>query len=157
MDEIHDMCSSSRILSIVPRRLQALLFYSQTPTGAPDWTSIHAGCPVLQAHAKWIANIWVWNGPRKPYLFARRTSINNYKGGEKKLSDWRKRNSDVAYEVGCNIKNMLDDKWLHPGDRQIEVVIECDVFLSLLDERILVFKNLEVRVTPCHAVTVPCF
>jgi hypothetical protein len=53
-------CVSS--LSVCPQRLLALLFYSQTPMGAKDLTSLHAACPVLPGDTKWVANIWVWNG-----------------------------------------------------------------------------------------------
>jgi hypothetical protein len=60
-----------------PKRLHALLFYSQTPTRELDLLSLHASCPVVQvreplAHPsllilpqgiKWIATVWMWNGP----------------------------------------------------------------------------------------------
>ena len=42
------------------------MFYSQTPWGEPDRSSLHAGCPVLKGE-KWAANLWVWNGARHGY------------------------------------------------------------------------------------------
>ena len=33
---------------MVPRRTEAILFYSQFPDGSPDRLSLHAGCPVLE-------------------------------------------------------------------------------------------------------------
>merc|ERR1711862_1029919 len=45
---------------------KAVLFYSQYPNGTLDRTSIHGGCPVLDG-TKWLANLWVWNGPRNTY------------------------------------------------------------------------------------------
>jgi len=53
-------------LSVKPQHSHALLFYSQTPEGHPDYRSTHGGCPVL-AGEKWAANVWVWNGPRQGY------------------------------------------------------------------------------------------
>merc|ERR1712194_6564 len=53
-------------LSIRPSNTKAILFYSQYPDGTLDKSSIHAGCPVLGG-TKWLANIWVWNGPRNTY------------------------------------------------------------------------------------------
>mmetsp|Transcript_14450 Transcript_14450/g.19826 ORF Transcript_14450/g.19826 Transcript_14450/m.19826 type:complete len:637 (+) Transcript_14450:1-1911(+) len=53
-------------LAVKPKRLEAILFYSQFPDGQPDYSSKHGGCPVLQGQ-KWAANLWVWNGPRNGY------------------------------------------------------------------------------------------
>ena len=35
-------------IAFVPRRTEAILFYSQFPDGTPDRLSLHAGCPVLE-------------------------------------------------------------------------------------------------------------
>ena len=50
-------------LAVRPRQGEALLFYSQLPSGHVDRRSKHGGCPVLEG-TKWAANLWVWNGPR---------------------------------------------------------------------------------------------
>ncbi|KAJ1440836.1 hypothetical protein B484DRAFT_443202 [Ochromonadaceae sp. CCMP2298] len=47
-------------------RAEALLFYSQDANGAPDYKTLHGGCPVM-AGVKWAANLCVWNGPRNGY------------------------------------------------------------------------------------------
>ncbi len=52
--------------AIKPKRLEALLFYSQHANGMLNRRSIHAGCPVLSG-TKWAANLWVWNGARQGY------------------------------------------------------------------------------------------
>jgi len=49
--------------SIPPRKGDAILFYSQTPTGHLDVFSQHGACPVVKG-IKWAANIWVWNACR---------------------------------------------------------------------------------------------
>ena len=50
---------------MTPSRCQArgtaVLFYDQLPSGRPDPTSEHGGCPVLNG-TKWAANLWVWSG-----------------------------------------------------------------------------------------------
>ena len=53
-------------LALKPRKAEAILFYSQTPWGDPDRSSLHAGCPVVKGE-KWAANLWVWNGARHGY------------------------------------------------------------------------------------------
>jgi hypothetical protein len=55
------LCRSS--LATKPIQGEAVLFYSQTPSGALDPYSEHGGCPVLKGD-KWGANLWVWNGAR---------------------------------------------------------------------------------------------
>jgi prolyl 4-hydroxylase len=46
-----------------PKKLGAVLFYSQHPDGRVDRSSLHGACPVISG-LKWAANLWVWNGPR---------------------------------------------------------------------------------------------
>ena len=41
-------CRSPHMLSVKPKKAEALLFYSQLPDGQPDRSSLHGGCPVLQ-------------------------------------------------------------------------------------------------------------
>jgi len=48
-------------LAVKPKKLRAVLFYSQQPNGAVDENSLHGGCPVLDG-VKWAANLWIWNG-----------------------------------------------------------------------------------------------
>ena len=40
-------CRNPQMLSITPKKAEAVLFYSQLPDGQPDRTSLHGGCPVL--------------------------------------------------------------------------------------------------------------
>jgi prolyl 4-hydroxylase len=49
--------------AVPPRKGDAILFYSQTPDGRLDGTSLHGACPVLTG-TKWGANLWVWNACR---------------------------------------------------------------------------------------------
>ena len=50
----------------LPRKGDALLFYSQKPNGELDPMSLHGGCPVVQGQ-KWAANLWIWNLPRPSF------------------------------------------------------------------------------------------
>jgi prolyl 4-hydroxylase len=49
--------------AVKPKLGDALLFYSQFPSGDLDERSLHGGCPVLDG-TKWAANVWIWNGCR---------------------------------------------------------------------------------------------
>lgn len=62
-------------MAVKPLRAEAVLFYSQHPDGRVDHASLHGGCPVLEG-TKWAANLWVWNGPRMPYLLQERRRKN---------------------------------------------------------------------------------
>jgi hypothetical protein len=55
------LCDSS--FAVRPVKGDAIVFYSQKPTGAVDPESLHGGCPVLNG-TKWAANLWVWNADR---------------------------------------------------------------------------------------------
>ena len=60
-----DLCFEPNKLSVQPRKGDALLFYSQTPDGQLDQSSLHGACPVLGTdQQKWGANLWVWNACR---------------------------------------------------------------------------------------------
>ena len=60
-----DMCFQPNKLSVQPKKGDALLFYSQTPDGQLDASSLHGACPVLGTdQQKWGANLWVWNACR---------------------------------------------------------------------------------------------
>ena len=65
-------------LALKPRKAEAILFYSQTPWGEADRTSLHAGCPVLKGE-KWAANLWVWNGARHGYWKTNKVTGKNEK------------------------------------------------------------------------------
>uniref|UniRef100_A0A7S2I5S3 Prolyl 4-hydroxylase alpha subunit Fe(2+) 2OG dioxygenase domain-containing protein n=1 Tax=Haptolina brevifila TaxID=156173 RepID=A0A7S2I5S3_9EUKA len=58
-----DECSGrpSTGLSFYPQAGSALLFYSLHANGEPDERSLHAGCDVRAAEAKFAANFWMWN------------------------------------------------------------------------------------------------
>jgi hypothetical protein len=68
-------------MAVKPLKAEAVLFYSQHPDGRVDLSSLHGGCPVLQG-TKWAANLWVWNGPRMPYLLQARRRKNGGKASE---------------------------------------------------------------------------
>lgn len=75
-------------MAVKPLKAEAVLFYSQHPNGQVDLSSLHGGCPVLQG-TKWAANLWVWNGPRMPYLLqARRREQSKKNSIFSKLSRW---------------------------------------------------------------------
>lgn len=59
-------CDSGDGLVVAPRRGDALLFYSQTPTAHLDPSSYHGGCPVIHG-TKWAANVWIWNRKRPSF------------------------------------------------------------------------------------------
>lgn len=40
-------CRDPRLLSIKPKKADAILFYSQLPDGRADRSSLHGGCPVI--------------------------------------------------------------------------------------------------------------
>lgn len=56
-------CASSHVLSIRPKRGNAILFYNQHPDGTLAFESEHGGCPVVSG-TKWGANVWIWSAPR---------------------------------------------------------------------------------------------
>ncbi|KAK9906519.1 hypothetical protein WJX75_003296 [Coccomyxa subellipsoidea] len=62
-----------------PRKGDALLFYSLTPTGQQDIYSMHQGCPVVQG-VKWTATKWIDTAPFHPEWLE--------KGGEKAIPRW---------------------------------------------------------------------
>lgn len=45
-------------IHVKPRRGDALLFYSLTPEGGKDESSLHASCPVVTGD-KWSATKWI--------------------------------------------------------------------------------------------------
>jgi len=47
-------------LMVRPKRGEALLWYSQLPSGELDRRTRHGGCPVSEG-VKYSANVWVWN------------------------------------------------------------------------------------------------
>mmetsp|Transcript_29826 Transcript_29826/g.45735 ORF Transcript_29826/g.45735 Transcript_29826/m.45735 type:complete len:407 (+) Transcript_29826:68-1288(+) len=49
--------------AVPPKKGDAVLFYSQTPDGHLDPSSLHGAGPVLKG-TKWGANVWVWNACR---------------------------------------------------------------------------------------------
>lgn len=51
-------CAANAPLAVKPRKGDALLFYSLTPGGQPDETSLHASCPVEEG-TKWSATRWI--------------------------------------------------------------------------------------------------
>jgi len=53
-------------LSVKAVKTEAVLFYSQHPNGTANFLTKHGGCPVLQGE-KWVANLFIWNGPRNGY------------------------------------------------------------------------------------------
>jgi|UPI0004B68B35 prolyl 4-hydroxylase len=58
-------CANKEVLSIKPKRGQAILFYNQLHNGVLDINSEHGGCPLLQEGAtKWGANLWIWSNRR---------------------------------------------------------------------------------------------
>ena len=70
-------------LAVRPRQGDAVLFYNQGPGGTLEDDSEHGGCPVLQGE-KWVANIWVWNGPMNgaPGAPPGRAGASDRRGGE---------------------------------------------------------------------------
>merc|ERR1712177_178204 len=91
-------------LSIKPTNSKAVLFYSQYPNGTLDRTSIHGGCPVLDG-TKWLANLWVWNGPRNTYP----GEPKKYKNAELYYKDqfW----STFGYNTIQNVNTFIGHEW----------------------------------------------
>lgn len=48
-------------LSVKPRKGDAVLFYTMTPSGKEDPASIHGSCEVTSGE-KWSATIWIRTG-----------------------------------------------------------------------------------------------
>lgn len=46
------------MLSVKPKKGDALLFFSLYPNAVPDQMSLHGGCPVLEGE-KWSATKWI--------------------------------------------------------------------------------------------------
>ena len=53
-------------LSVQPKAMRAVLFYSQLPNGTLDPLSKHGGCPVLRG-TKLAANLWTWSAIRPEF------------------------------------------------------------------------------------------
>ncbi len=51
-------------LKVKPEVGKVIIFYSMTPDGKLDPSSLHGACPV-QEGIKWAANKWVWNEPMR--------------------------------------------------------------------------------------------
>eukprot|EP00243_Klebsormidium_subtile_P000564 TRINITY_DN1096_c0_g2_i1.p1 TRINITY_DN1096_c0_g2~~TRINITY_DN1096_c0_g2_i1.p1 ORF type:complete len:301 (-),score=39.36 TRINITY_DN1096_c0_g2_i1:16-918(-) len=49
-------------LKVKPRKGDGLLFYSLTPNGTYDKTSLHGSCPVIRGQ-KWVATKWIRDKP----------------------------------------------------------------------------------------------
>ncbi|CAG5114579.1 unnamed protein product [Candidula unifasciata] len=47
-------------LAVSPVKKMALFWYNAKPSGELDYTTQHAGCPVVVGH-KWVSNKWMWN------------------------------------------------------------------------------------------------
>jgi len=62
-DALYCCNTTSSALRSMPKKGNAVLFYSQTPLGALDPFSLHGGCPVVKG-VKWAGNIWIWNRRR---------------------------------------------------------------------------------------------
>ena len=69
-------CDSGDGLLVSPRKGDALLFYSQTPTARLDPESYHGGCPVIQG-TKWAANVWIWNRKRPVFDGATKAQVDS--------------------------------------------------------------------------------
>merc|ERR1719232_2270054 len=93
-------------LSIKPTNNKAVLFYSQYPNGTLDRTSIHGGCPVLDG-TKWLANLWVWNGPR-----------NTYPGEPKKNKKRNYRQQQQRQQQQQQQRQRQQQKPLHPKSKK---------------------------------------
>jgi hypothetical protein len=52
--------TATTALRVVPKAMNAVLFYSQGPDGDLDPWSLHGGCPPIKG-TKWSANVWIWN------------------------------------------------------------------------------------------------
>jgi hypothetical protein len=59
---LYSQCRSRFAVKAV--KLQALLFYVQKHNGLSDPLTLHGGCPVGYGYHKYIASLWVWNGPK---------------------------------------------------------------------------------------------
>ena len=55
-------------LKVSPRKGRVIMFYSLTPDGQGDKTSLHGACPVVGSAPKWAANKWVWSASMKGYF-----------------------------------------------------------------------------------------
>eukprot|EP00965_Chrysotila_dentata_P157303 5196926-Pleurochrysis_carterae.AAC.1 len=65
-----DAALYDEFLALLP---QVLIFYSMLPNGEFDYTSLHAGCDVIEG-VKWSANFWFWNKLHGPTDVAKRLS-----------------------------------------------------------------------------------
>ena len=61
------------VLSVKPRRGDAVLLFNAHLNGENDVNSLHAGCPVIRG-TKWIATQWMRVGPRNVGSYAAKPS-----------------------------------------------------------------------------------
>lgn len=55
-----DFLDCSVGLAVKPEKGALAIFYSMLPSGEFDYTSLHAGCDVLEGE-KWASNYWMWS------------------------------------------------------------------------------------------------
>jgi hypothetical protein len=98
--------TSSTALRSEPRSGNAVLFYSQTPTGELDKFSLHGGCPPIKGE-KWSGNVWVWNRPKADKAKAKDGPPN--KNNEQTTSEKKKRSNKKKKQGDDNDNNQTDD------------------------------------------------
>jgi len=62
------MSACDRGLKVKPQMGKVIMFYSLTPDGKGDKSSLHGACPVEGGEAKWAANKWVWSSPMSAHF-----------------------------------------------------------------------------------------
>ena len=79
-----------------PRKGDALLFFSLSPSAEPDGFSLHAGCPVIEGE-KWSATKWI-----HVRAFTKEVDIPE--------------TADVSEESDCKDQNALCADWKLNGE-----------------------------------------
>lgn len=143
------ICRTS--LSTKPVLGEAVLFYSQTPSGALDPYSEHGGCPVLKGD-KWGANLWVWNGARLSMKSTYTVTFHNKLQAEVSLYYFLiERKSDAA-EMGERRMEFLDT--VEPGSSRSFKCFSEDVFMAKTVATDAIINLYEIKDAPARGSSV---
>ena len=63
-----DMSQCNAGLKVSPKKGKVIMFYSLTPDGRGDKSSLHGACPVFGQAPKWAANKCVWTAPMSDFI-----------------------------------------------------------------------------------------
>jgi prolyl 4-hydroxylase len=143
------LCRTS--LATKPIQGEAVLFYSQTPTGVLDPYSEHGGCPVLKGD-KWGANLWVWNGARLAMKSAYTVTFHNKLQAQVGLYYFLIERKLDGPEMGERTMEYLDT--IDPGASRSFKCFSEDVFMAKTIATDAIINLYEILDAPAKGLTI---